>query len=369
MNTDEQNYSSGVYSLLTDPFIAAGIQAATLKAIGCQIVICLSHLGMAYDYYGLSGVPNIDIIVGGHSHDALETPIIAGGKIIVQSGEFGKFLGELKVNYTGSGVDLVSYRLLPADKSVRKDPALLPFLNALREGIVMDPRFGPVFTKHIATASWDLEERWQNPETNPHRDTALGNLVADAIKFGITKVGFPVAVGLEANGYIGHKIYKGKVVGNDIMRAVPYGYDETSGLGFKMKCALIPGIFILAGLEYSVSMVEFTDDISMQVSGLTFEYDSSATVPNPWLPFLTRLDPFSVKVNGELIFSDNLYTPFWIALNEQVYDVLESLLPSGSILAVIDTGLFEYNLVRDYMNKLNKLDYTSEGRIIDTAVQ
>ncbi len=101
---EEQNYSSEVFAFLTDPFVAAGTQAGLLKAAGCDVVICVSHLGLMTDELGLSAVPNIDIIISGHSHDALTSPILAGGKIIVQAGEFGKFLGELKVKIDNGGV-------------------------------------------------------------------------------------------------------------------------------------------------------------------------------------------------------------------------------------------------------------------------
>jgi hypothetical protein len=54
-------------------------------------------------------------------------------------------------------------------------------------------------------------------------------------------------------------------------------------------------------------------------------------------------------------------------MNERVVELLGSfgLEPYNGI--VIPTGLFEYELVHDYMRELKKLAYTSEGRIIDTA--
>jgi 5'-nucleotidase/UDP-sugar diphosphatase len=370
VNYDQLNYSPEVYALLSDPFAAAGQAVLDLKfQEGADIVICLSHLGKMYDEAGLSQVPGIDIIVGGHTHDALFQPLVVNDKIIVQAGEFGHYLGYLTVEYDGTQVNLLNGGLLVVDKNVRKDPALLATLNALRDGIVMDLRFGPVYSKHVATAPWDLEERWQLDR--PERDTALGNLVADAIREAVSGAGYPADIGLEANGYIAYKIHQGKVVGNDILKAVPYGYDPVSGLGFKLDTVLLAGAQILAGLEYSVSMVEYTDDASMQVSGLTFEYDSTRTPipPDQLLEELMkgnwgRVNPFSVKINGQPL---NLEGVYWVALTEQLH---KFLLANGLIpLASMPTGLFEYNAVRDYMTRLNILNYTAEGRIVDTSVQ
>ncbi len=372
VNYDALNYSPEVYALLTDPFEAAGQAAFMLKYVeGVDIVVCLSHLGKMYDFMGLSQVPGIDIIVGGHTHDAIIGPTVVNGKIIAQAGEFGRYLGQLVVEYDGSKVRLVRQRLLQVDWRTRRDPALLPKLALLRAGIVMDPRFGPVYSKHIATAPWDLAERWDL--SRPERDTPLGNLVADGIKRAVSAAGYPVDIALEANGYTAYKIHKGKVVGNDILKAIPYGYDAVSGLGFKLDTVMLAGAQILAGLEYSVSMVEYTDDASMQVSGLTFEYDSSkASLPGEQIiDNLThgimewgRVDPFSIKVNGNPLDFGAVY---WVALTEQLH---KFLLANGLVpFASQPTGLFEYNAVRDFMAEQKFLNYTIEGRVIDRAVE
>jgi 2',3'-cyclic-nucleotide 2'-phosphodiesterase (5'-nucleotidase family) len=222
-----------------------------------------------------------------------------------------------------------------------------------------------IYTKPVAWARWNLEEKWE--EEDPNRDTPLGNLVADAIKAGVQENGYPADIALATNGFIAHRIYKGKVVGNDVLRTVPYGYDEESGLGFKIKSVLLAGVQILAGLEYTVSHVEYTDELAVQVSGLTFEYDSTKEpVPIEELKKgkLSRLDPYSVKVNGVPL---DPYGAYWVAMNEQLVGLMGSV--GLEPLAEMETGFFEYNLVRDFMRRLRFLAYTSEGRIIDRAYQ
>jgi 2',3'-cyclic-nucleotide 2'-phosphodiesterase (5'-nucleotidase family) len=369
VTTDPYNYSDEVNAILTDPYEAAAENAALLKAEGCDVVICLSHLGFVPDVQGLSLVDGIDIIVGGHSHTVLSAPVVMNGKIIVQAGEFNRYLGELKVNVNPKGVKLLSYKLHPINKRVWPDPMLFSTLFKLRQGIYQDPRFGPVYTKPVAWAKWNLEERWE--EGNPNRDTALGNLVCDAISDGIETNGctlgeYPM-VALEAMGYIAHRIYKGMVVGNDVMRSVPYGYDPESGLGFKIHLVLLAGAQILAGLEYTVSNVEYTDDLSLQTSGLTFEYDSSKTPVSSLEDILMgkgRIDPASVKIHGVPIDPYGLYQ---VAMNEQLVNFLGSL--GMEPFAEVNTGLFLYSLVRDYMHKLRILSYVAEGRIIDKALE
>ncbi len=369
VNDDPYNYSAEVNEILTDPYAAAAENAALLKAAGCDVVVCLSHLGFVPDVQGLSLVDGIDIIVGGHSHTVRSAPEMVNGKIIVQAGEFNRYLGELMVDVKPEGVKFLNYKLHPIDRSIPPDLSLLGTLFNLMQGIYLDPRFGPVYTQPVAWARWNLEERWE--DGSPHRDTALGNLVCDAIQDGIVSGGFTLGeyplVSLEAMGYIAHRIYKGRVVGNDVMRSVPYGYDPESGLGFKIHLVLLAGAQILAGLEYTVSMVEYTDDLSLQTSGLTFEYDSSKNPASTLEEILMgqgRIDPFSVKVHGVPLNPSGLYQ---VALNEQLVSFLVSL--GMEPFAQVDTGLFLYTVVRDFMHKLGILSYLPEGRIIDKALE
>jgi 5'-nucleotidase/UDP-sugar diphosphatase len=368
VETRPLDYSGQILALLSDPVLAAARTVSVLKDVEkADIVICLSHLGKTNDIEKLSRVAGIDIIVGGHSHDALFEPVISNGKIIVQAGEYGRHLGSLAVAWDGKRVKLANYRLHSIDKKVREDPALVSTLSSLRAGIVADSRFGPVYSDRIATAARNLEEKWDARRTE--RDTPLGNLVADGIRKAATKAGYPVDVALEANGYIAHRIYAGNVVGNDILRSVPYGYDFASGLGFKIDTVLLAGAQILAGLEYSVSMVENADDACMQVSGLTFEYDSRRRPipPDKLLEELSRgrwgrVNPDSVKIGGKPL---DLKAVYWVALTDRLHEFMTTM--GLTPLSVRPTGLFEYYAVRDYMAELKRLTYTSEGRIIDLA--
>jgi 5'-nucleotidase / UDP-sugar diphosphatase len=352
-------YSPDVAALMGDPFVAAGVTAALLRAQGCQVVVAISHLGAAYDILGLSMVPGIDVIVGGHSHTTLPATQV-NGKIIVQAGEFGRLLGELRIDVdAAAGVTLIDHRFHVIDRDIRDDPALIPYLNTLRNGIYTDPRYGPVLSQQVARAAWDLEKTWMVPDPNrgpSHRDTPLGNLVTDAIRIGVNRAGFAVDSALEATGLLGNKIFAGKVVANDVMMAVPYGYDPISGLGFRINVVSLYGAELLGALEHTLTFIEYSDEMAMQTSGLMFQYDSQGT-PG------TRLDAASVTINGRPVDPSAVYR---LAVNERIVALLSSLGVDVSG-RVEGTGLFEFNLVKDYMRELRHLHYTSEGRIIDVA--
>jgi len=344
----------------------AGTQAAILRAAGCQVVICLSHLGTEYDIQGLSLVPDIDIIIGGDSHDLFRRAVLANGKIIVQAGSHARYLGDLRVAVgAGDGVKFLSWRTHEVDKTVKPDPATQSYLATLQAGVEQDPRFGDVFTEPVAYAVRNIENNW--PATGPNRDAPLGILVADAMKAALlAATGIPpVDCVLDPLGYTEFGIPVGKVVGNDVLRAVPYGYDPASGLGFKLYVVPLDGATLLALLEYTVTYVEFTRSLSVQPSGLTFAYDSSQP-PSPGLGQFSRLDLASVKIGGVNVFPANLGKIYFVGMTDGVYNFLDRL-TNGGMPPNYDPGIFEYTAVRDYMHTLGFVKYESQGRVIDTA--
>jgi 2',3'-cyclic-nucleotide 2'-phosphodiesterase (5'-nucleotidase family) len=82
----------------TQPEPAANACLERLK--GCDVVICLSHLGLRKDIELATACPGIAAILGGHSHDVVAQPIRVGDTFILQAGSHARFVGryELKDN-------------------------------------------------------------------------------------------------------------------------------------------------------------------------------------------------------------------------------------------------------------------------------
>lgn len=96
-----------------DPIEVANERAAALKGQGCELIICLSHLGYSYDTEKVSDLKlaaktkDIHLIIGGHTHTFLEEPTVvenAAGKttLVNQVGWAGVQLGRLDFEIEGS---------------------------------------------------------------------------------------------------------------------------------------------------------------------------------------------------------------------------------------------------------------------------
>ncbi len=75
-----------------DPIVAAQREARALRP-AVDLVIALTHIGLSKDKQLAEGVPEIDLILGGHSHSVLDTPIRENQTWICQGGSHARFVG------------------------------------------------------------------------------------------------------------------------------------------------------------------------------------------------------------------------------------------------------------------------------------
>jgi sulfur-oxidizing protein SoxB len=97
------------------------------------LVVVLSHNGITADLKLAARVSGIDVILGGHTHDALPAPIEVGRTLVVNSGSHGKFLSRLDLDVRGPRVAAYRYRLLPVlSRDLPEDAAMARLIAEVR---------------------------------------------------------------------------------------------------------------------------------------------------------------------------------------------------------------------------------------------
>jgi 2',3'-cyclic-nucleotide 2'-phosphodiesterase (5'-nucleotidase family) len=84
-----------------------------LRLDGCDLVICLSHLGYQANRELAAAVRGIDVIVGGHSHLALTDGEQVGSTVLVHAGSGGDYLGRLDLSVAEGRILSWQSTLLP----------------------------------------------------------------------------------------------------------------------------------------------------------------------------------------------------------------------------------------------------------------
>jgi sulfur-oxidizing protein SoxB len=83
------------------------------RAQGAQLVVLLSHNGFDVDRKLAARVRGIDVILTGHTHDALPVPVIVGKTVLIASGSHGKFVTFLDVIVGAGGMTGYHHRTIP----------------------------------------------------------------------------------------------------------------------------------------------------------------------------------------------------------------------------------------------------------------
>jgi len=106
---------------------------AAARDDGAELVVLLSHNGFDVDRKLASRVDGIDVLLSGHTHDALPEPIRVGNTMIIASGSNGKFISRLDLDVADGSVKGFRYRLIPVFSDViTPDPEISALIDRLR---------------------------------------------------------------------------------------------------------------------------------------------------------------------------------------------------------------------------------------------
>lgn len=310
--------------------IAIAKQVAAKLRPQVDVLIALSHLGYSVDVELAKAVPELDVIVGGHSHTELAVPQEVNGVIIVQAHEYANNLGFLYLEVEDGKIEDYNGFLIPVTADVPEQPEVRAIIDYWNEEV--QQRLSAVVGR--SDVSWDGERA--NVRTS---ETNLGNLVADVIR---AAVGSDIAV--TNGGGIRASIHPGEIRVADIYNVLPF--DNT------LVVVEMLGMDIIEALEHSVHVYPEQNGGFLQVSGLTFEVDPNA---------LPGGRVVNVKVNGEKLSMGKYYT---VATNDFLAAGGDGYETFNNAKLVAETGIMLRDVVVDYFLANPTVTEPEGGRII-----
>ncbi|MBL8585494.1 MAG: thiosulfohydrolase SoxB [Bradyrhizobiaceae bacterium] len=140
-----------------------------VRGEGAELVVLLSHNGFDVDRKLAARVKGIDVILTGHTHDALPEPVRVGNTLLIASGSHGKFVSRLDLDVRDGKVKDVRYKLIPV----------------FAEAIAPDAEVAAAIAKHRAPHKAMLAEEVGRTETTLYRRDnfhgTLDDVICDAL--------------------------------------------------------------------------------------------------------------------------------------------------------------------------------------------
>ncbi|MBR9972536.1 bifunctional metallophosphatase/5'-nucleotidase [Magnetospirillum sulfuroxidans] len=251
--------SVGVQALFSAETIAAKAAVADLRAQGADLVVALTHLDLQQDQALALQVKGIDLILGGHDHQAMSMEV--GSTLLVKAGHDGAYLAAVDMTVehgdgnptkvTASGWRFISTRGVAAAADMAEITQRY------------DREVNSALEESLAQIAAPLDSR---QEVVRNAESTLGNFVADSLRDALHA---DIAL-INGGGLRGNRVYAAGTMLTrlDILRELPFGN--------KAVLLELSGADILAALEHGVSKAPALAGRFPQVSGLSFRYDPQA---------------------------------------------------------------------------------------------
>lgn len=266
--------SPGPDILIGDDVATTTAAVEELKKQGVDKIIALTHVGYPRDLAAIAKIPDVDIVVGGHSHSLLSNtdakaegpyPTMVdnpgGYKVpVVQAASYTKYLGDLVVTFDDKGVvKAAKGDPILVDSSVKPDEAVLTRIAELAKPIE------ELRSKIIAKTEEPIDGSRENCRA---RECQMGSLVADAMLDRVKGQGVTIAI--TNGGGLRASIDAGDVSMGEAITVLPF---QNTVATFQLK-----GDGIRAALENGLSKLEEGGGRFPQVAGMKYSFDKSKPV-------------------------------------------------------------------------------------------
>lgn len=348
-------------------YTCAQQQVNKLKADGCDVIVCLSHLGVdeesaadghrSVDMY--AHTTGIDIILDGHSHTVMTAGL--NGEPIQSTGTKFENIGMVVIDNATKKIE--SNYLIKVDDGIVKAPVVEAIAKNITDRV--DAEYDVVF------AQSDIELNGKKDPGVRTEETNLGDLITDALKWSVLKEGGlkvkeDHVVAITNGGGIRASIKAGGVTKKDLNTVLPFGNT--------ISVVYISGADLLEALEASTFSTPGAIGGFPQVSGIKFTVDTTKPfAKGDAYPESTYYKPAAINrvtidsVNGKPFSLTDKYavvTNNFCAAGGDTYFVF------GNASENFDTGIVMDEAVMDYVQtklsgKITDKDYgTVDGSII-----
>lgn len=294
-----------------------------------DMIVCVSHSGTnnnerkSEDEILAKAVPDIDLIVSGHTHTSLESPIRHGDTYIVSCGEYGKNLGSLSMSQKEDGRwQMDNYELIPIDDRIEADAETERKIDSFMGSVDRQylSRFG--YTRSQVLAENDIKFTPLDDMGEVHEEQNLGSIMADAYKYSVESAkgfdGNPVDVTVVPSGTVRDTYTKGNITVEDVFNSFSLGTGKDGVPGYPLISVYLTGKELKVAAEIDASVSDYMTTARLYMNGLHFTFNPNRMILNK------VTDCYLVNGQGERVEIED----------ERLYRVVSDLY-SGQMLGAV----------------------------------
>ena len=309
-----------------------------------DMIICLSHAGTWEEYEEsedellAAAVPEIDLIISGHTHTTLQEPIQHGDTYIVSCGEYGKYLGNLSMSEKADGIWMMdSYELIPVTEDIEEDVETKAMVDGFIQSINTDylSQFG--YTREQVLATNDIKFSTVDELSSVHTDHNLGSIIADAYAY---EIGEEVDVAIAPSGTIRDTYAIGDITVEQVFNSFSLGIGPDGIPGYPLVKTYLTGEELKIIAEIDASISNLITYARLYPSGLSFTF-------NPNRMILNKVTECQLIKDGEVIEIED----------EKLYCVVADLYSAQMLGSVTDMSYGLLKIVPKFEDGTPAEDY------------
>ena len=278
-----------------------------------DMIACVSHSGTwedekkSEDEILAKEVPDLDLIISGHTHTELKEPIQHGNTYIVSCGEYARNLGSLSMTQKQDGRwEMTSYELIPVSEDIEPDQATQERIDALMDTVDTNYLTNFGYTRDEVLAENDVEFNSLGEMETKHEELNLGDIMSDSYIYSVEHSedynGTPVDVAVVPSGCVRDTYTKGNITVEDVYNSFSLGIGKDGLAGYPLIDVYLTGKELKLAAEVDASVSDFMTTARLYCSGLNFTF-------NPHRMILNKVTDCYLTKDGkrEEIQDDKLY--------------------------------------------------------------
>eukprot|EP00826_Nyctotherus_ovalis_P064333 TRINITY_DN9434_c0_g1_i4.p1 TRINITY_DN9434_c0_g1~~TRINITY_DN9434_c0_g1_i4.p1 ORF type:complete len:616 (-),score=-84.50 TRINITY_DN9434_c0_g1_i4:271-2118(-) len=274
-----------------------------------DMILCLSHSGTnsdpgkSEDETLAKQVPEIDVIVSGHTHTTFNEPKVVGNTYIVCCGCYCQNLGELNLTKANDGTwKMNKYNVIPVTGDTADDPYIVNRINYF-SGLIQNDylsRYGYKTDDVLGFSPFsfsNITDMGKGVKEEP-----LGTLLADSYRYvsdKFNKDNEKSDIAVIPSGTTRASLVKGNITVEDVFNINPLGTGTDGTPGYPIIELYVRGDDLKSICEIDASVASMSSDVNLSFSGLSYTY-------NPNRLILDKVTDVKIKHNdGSLENVDN----------------------------------------------------------------